>query len=74
MHVQIVDYFSEEAFWLDKVPASAGDFLVRPELRFWRFNGPYIAIHWFWDWGYAFHKGWLDPDPPAESLTIDLRK
>ena len=70
----IMDIFNEEAYFMDKVPASSGRFEVRPEVRFWRFHGPYIGIHGFWDWGYGFHKGWLDPDPPEETLTIDLQK
>ena len=73
LFTQIIDRFNDEAYWMDKVPASAGIYIVRPEVRFYRFHGPYIGIHSFWDWGYAFHKGWLDPDPPAETLTIDLR-
>ena len=72
--LQIVDLFNEEAYWMDKVPASSQRFDLRPEVRFWRFHGPYIGIHSFWDWGYGFHKGWLDPDPPEESLTVDLRE
>ena len=73
LQLQILDRFNEQAYWLDNVPASAGQFIARPELRFWRFHGPYIGIHGFWDWGYAFHKGWIDPDPPAETLSFDLR-
>ncbi len=73
LHQQIVHRFNEEAYWMDKVPASAGIFIVRPEVRFARFHGPYIGIHGFWDWGYAFHKTWLDPNPPRRTLTVDLR-
>ena len=73
LHLQILDRYNEQAYWLDNIPASAGTFIVRPEVRFWRFHGPYIGIHSFWDWGYGFHKGWLDPNPPADTLTIDLR-
>ena len=70
---EINDYVNDQCYLLDKVPASAGIFIVRPEVRYYRFHGPYIGIHSFWDWGYALHKTWLDPDPPAASLTTDLR-
>ena len=73
LHQQIVHHFNEEAYWMDKVPASTGIFIVRPEVRFARFHGPYIGIHGFWDWGYAFHKTWLDNEPPKRTLTVDLR-
>jgi len=69
----IITRFNDEAFWMDKVPASSAMFELRPEVRFWRFHGPYIGLHGFWDWGYGFHKAWLDPNPPAETLSIDLR-
>ena len=58
---------------MDKVPASAGIFIVRPEVRHARFHGPYIGIHSFWDWGYAFHKMWLDNENLDQTLTVDLR-
>ena len=48
-------------------------FVVRPEVRHVRFHGPYIGIHSFWDWGYAFHKTWLDNENLDQSLTVDLR-
>ncbi len=70
---QIIDQFNEEAYWMDKVPASAGIFIVRPEVRHARFHGPYIGIHSFWDWGYAFHKMWLDNENLDQTLTVDLR-
>ena len=73
MFEQIINQMNEEAYWLDKVPASAGIFIVRPEVRFVRFHGPYIGIHSFWDWGYAMHKTWIDPDPPEQTLTVDHR-
>ena len=73
MFGQIINQFNEEAYWMDKIPASAGIFIVRPEVRHVRFHGPYIGIHSFWDWGYAFHKTWLDPNPPRRTLTVDLR-
>ena len=38
-----------------------------------RFHGPYIGIHSFWDWGYAFHKTWLDNENLDQTLTVDLR-
>ena len=70
---QIIHHFNEEAYWMDKIPASAGVFVVRPEVRHVRFHGPYIGIHSFWDWGYAFHKTWLDNENLDQSLTVDLR-
>ena len=70
---QIMKQMNDEAYWMDKLPASAGIFILRPEVRFVRFHGPYIGIHSFWDWGYSMHKTWLDPDPPEQTLTVDLR-
>ncbi len=72
MFTQIINQMNDEAYWMDKVPASAGIFIVRPEVRFVRFHGPYIGLHSFWDWGYAFHKTWLDQDE-TPTFTVDLR-
>jgi hypothetical protein len=73
MFQQIIHQMNEEAYWMDKVPASAGIFIVRPEVRFVRFHGPYIGLHSFWDWGYNFHKTWLDTADVDTTLTVDLR-
>ena len=70
---KILEQMGEEAYWMDKVPASSGIFIVRPEVRHVRFHGPYIGIHSFWDWGYAFHKTWLDNENLDQTLTVDLR-
>ena len=70
---QIINQFNDQAYWMDKIPASAGIFIVRPEVRHVRFHGPYIGIHSFWDWGYAMHKTWLDNENLDQTLTVDLR-
>ena len=72
MFLQIMAQMNDQAYWMDKVPASAGIFIVRPEVRFVRFHGPYIGLHSFWDWGYAMHKTWLDPDE-TPTFTVDNR-
>jgi ABC-type transport system substrate-binding protein len=40
--------------------ANFGFTLMQPWVRYWRFNGPYIGIHSFYDWGMGSHKAWHD--------------
>ena len=65
---ELFDYMNDQAYWLDKWPAAWTGTWLGPEVRFYRFNAPFIGIHWFWDWGYGVHKAWLG-DPLKESPT-----
>ena len=62
-----------EADWMDKTTNTGGWTLSRPEVRFYRWSGPYIGLHQFWDWGWGFHKAWLGDDLGVLQ-GIDLRK
>ena len=68
---ELFDYFNDQAYWMDKATGTWVGFWVRPEVRWFRFNSPYVAVHWFWDWGYGVHKAWLG-DPLQETPTIAL--
>jgi ABC-type transport system substrate-binding protein len=37
-----------------------GATVMQPWVRYLRWNGPWIAAHAFYDWGWDYHKYWID--------------
>jgi peptide/nickel transport system substrate-binding protein len=72
IQLELYDYFNDQAYFMDKYPITWSNTYIRPEVRFYRFNAPYIGIHWFWDWGYGYHKAWLG-EALSETPSIRLR-
>jgi len=71
--LELWNYINQKAYLMDKIPSGWGRSFHRPEVRYWRFNGPYIGLHEFWDWGYGFSKAWLGPAPDV-TPSIKLRE
>jgi ABC-type transport system substrate-binding protein len=57
---KIWDRMLSEVLRLDGQPVTFSPTMMQPWVRYYRWNGPYIAIHSYYDWGYGYHQAWVD--------------